>query len=323
MKKRISLLLVALSVLSMAGCAGAGETSVPDTSKPPKTQITSTAPAIPDDTVKVDYRLYEGAAPYASTYTQEETVSMTGYFIDDGKEHGAVVILPGGGFIHRSEPKEGEDIAALVLNEYNMNAIVVHYRLTPCYFKGIAYDAIRAVKLLRSMAEERNVNEDQIVLMGFSAGGQLAMVSQEHLEENLFGDLGDPYVADEIDLNYSGKVNLLCLNYPCYSISLESDTPNKKNAFLGAYNTAENRAAYTTWLNVKEDTCPVFLSQAKDDISVPIDYTYQLEAALKEKNIPLDVHYYEKGGHGYALGNNDETKTWTASLKEYMKAIFA
>ena len=52
---------------------------------------------------------------------------MNAYLLNDGAEHGAVIVFPGGGYSVKMMTYEGEDVA-LKFNELGFHAFVVDYR---------------------------------------------------------------------------------------------------------------------------------------------------------------------------------------------------
>ena len=72
-----------------------------------------------------------------------------------------------------------------------MAAFVLRYRLGPRYHHPIELgDAQRAIRTLRSRAAEWRLDPARIGIMGFSAGGHLAMTAS-----TMF-DAGDPHAVD-------------------------------------------------------------------------------------------------------------------------------
>ena len=125
---------------------------------------------------------------------QQENNFMTGkkpsiksYERNDGSFHDSVLIFPGGGYDHVSLQKEGEDIA-LALNSYNLNAYVLDYRVKPYKGNDFLRDAVWAKKTLRSNIAHRGNKDGKIALMGFSAGGHLALMETERWKEVFLGD---------------------------------------------------------------------------------------------------------------------------------------
>ena len=63
---------------------------------------------------------------------------------------------------------------AQALNDGGFHAFVLQYRVSPNRHPAPLLDASRAVRLVRSRAEEWGVRTDKVALLGFSAGGHLA-----------------------------------------------------------------------------------------------------------------------------------------------------
>ncbi len=97
----------------------------------------------------------------------------------DRKNGMAVVVAPGGGHSQLVIEKEGWQIADW-LNKNGIAAFVLKYRLAKA--KGSHYtvmgdefaDTARAVRMVRSHANEWGLDSKRIGFMGFSAGGELA-----------------------------------------------------------------------------------------------------------------------------------------------------
>lgn len=219
------------------------------------------------------------------------------YQVESDKPTKALIIFHGGGFMARSIPKESTDIAEYFAREHGYTCFVCYYRINTDY-RAIVSDGIRFVKHIRANAEKYNIDPDQICLVGFSAGGSLALMESQHYmdEEYLF--------SDELDA-VDGRPNYLCLCYP--GVSLMSKAKNK---YLKWEFTEELAQRYEHWRHIPDDMGPTFIAQAEDDVTTPIDGTYQVVEAMKEKGIDYEFHIFSHGDHGFALGNNEETVTW-------------
>src|SRR5512139_4039437 len=94
--------------------------------------------------------------------------------------HGAVVVLPGGGYgrkaVHEAEP------VALWLNSLGISAFVLDYRVAPYRNPIPLLDARRAIQLVRSKAVDWQVDPQRVGILGFSAGGHLASITGTHFE---------------------------------------------------------------------------------------------------------------------------------------------
>ena len=98
---------------------------------------------------------------------------ITSFPVEEGVEiKGAVLICPAGAFQFRSDQPEGIDVAE-ALRELGYQSFVVDYRLRPYTQQEGALDLARAVRFVRAHAQEYGIEEKDIAVMGFSAGGIL------------------------------------------------------------------------------------------------------------------------------------------------------
>src|SRR5207344_768761 len=122
----------------------------------------------------------------------------------------AVVICPGGSYARLASNHEGRQVASF-LNSMGIAAFVLRYRLGPRYHHPIELgDAQRAIRTLRSKAGEWRLDPARIGIMGFSAGGHLAMSASTHF------DAGISSAVDVIDRSGS-RPDFTVLGYPVIS----------------------------------------------------------------------------------------------------------
>jgi len=195
----------------------------------------------------------------------------------------AVLICAGGGYDHIAIVKEGYKTAQW-LNTLGVSAFVLKYRLNRT---EALTDAERALSLIRSKAKEFNINPNNIGIMGFSAGGHLALnlaIHYLHPEKKL---------NDKID-SISCKPDFMVLSYP------QADS------------LAESRF-------LTNNIPPTFIQHAADDKTVPVKTSIELFTNLHSLNVPVEIHVFEKGGHGYGLGIKNETNSqWPILCKNWM-----
>jgi acetyl esterase/lipase len=116
--------------------------------------------------------------------------SLTIYRPAKDKDTGtAVLICPGGGYWDLYWQLEGEEVAAW-LNSVGATGIILKYRVPrrPDEIKGEParrplQDAQRAVRLVRSKAGEWGIQPQQIGMVGFSAGGHLAIATATSFDQ--------------------------------------------------------------------------------------------------------------------------------------------
>ncbi len=80
---------------------------------------------------------------------------------------GAALICAGGAFQYRSDQYEGTPVAE-ALSERGYQSFVVDYRLRPYTQEEGALDLARAVRFVRSHAEDYGFHEEDIAVMGVS-----------------------------------------------------------------------------------------------------------------------------------------------------------
>lgn len=143
--------------------------------------------------------------------------TLTVFLPPAGKATGAaVVIAPGGGHAHLADVHEGYRVAE-ALAEQGVAGFVLKYRLakdraqagkSPYTVDGHALgDVQRALQLVRSRAGEWKLNAAAIGVLGFSAGGELAMLAGTRTVE------AQPAAADPID-RVTSRPSFVGLMYP-------------------------------------------------------------------------------------------------------------
>jgi acetyl esterase/lipase len=124
-------------------------------------------------------------SPVRYSYSLVSHPTLTVYLPPAGKANGtAVVICPGGGYLHLAWTHEGTDVARM-LNEMGITAFLLKYRLPNDETMadktiGPLQDAQRAIQLVRQRAGDWGVNPARVGIMGFSAGGHLASTAGTH-----------------------------------------------------------------------------------------------------------------------------------------------
>ncbi|MGV3756668.1 MAG: alpha/beta hydrolase [Verrucomicrobiota bacterium] len=189
------------------------------------------------------------------------------------KRSGAgVIVVPGGGFGRLADEHEGSD-ACEWLAKNGVVAFQLAYR-TPTNKHtepnaGPVQDTQKAVMEVRRLAAELGIDAKKIGVLGFSAGGQVALIAATN-EPKFSGASG------------SIKPDFLLLIYP-YQIY---DKTSK---------------ALRSEIKLEAILPPTFIAQAGDDTgSLPQGSTL-LYLDLINRKIPAEIHIYEKGGHGFGM----------------------
>src|SRR5262249_55739903 len=124
--------------------------------------------------------------------------TITVYRPPEEKNTGAAMLIcPGGGYWNLAWDLEGEEVAAW-LNSLGMTGIILKYRVPPrprqpveLPAPGALLDAQRAMRLVRSKANEWNLDPNRIGMVGFSAGGHLTTATATTFDEPAYEPLDD------------------------------------------------------------------------------------------------------------------------------------
>ena len=223
----------------------------------------------------------------------------------------SVIIFPGGGYEMISMGREGTEAAEYISEKLNMNAFVVKYRVAPNNYRAILSDALRAVRFVRYYAEQLHTDWNRIVVLGFSAGGHLAMMTAEHFD---YGKTGDDIDAE------SSRPDAVFLCYPVGSMVSTYTHKGSRTAFLGKEDTEENRIRFSAEKGLRVDMPPVFIIHSEDDRIVPIENSIETVKAMEETGLDISYRWYAEGGHGYGIaGIKWYGIDWPAMMEEWLK----
>jgi len=240
--------------------------------------------------------LWSGTAPGALGNADNDIPTITPYLPDPAKATGAaLVIFPGGGYGHLAT-HEGAGYAEW-LAENGIAGLVVKYRLGSNGYRHpvMLEDGLRAVRLARAQAPEWKIDPHRVGIIGSSAGGHLASTVLTHFDA---GKPGDP---DPVERE-SSRPDLGILCYAVISMDDSITHQGSKKNLLGDHPGAQEALFVSSEKQVKADTPPCFIWHTWEDKSVKVENALAFAEALRAKNIPFELHIYEKGGHGIGLG---------------------
>jgi acetyl esterase/lipase len=217
----------------------------------------------------------------------------------------AMIICPGGGYWDLYWELEGEEVAAW-LNSVGMTGIILKYRCPrrpgdargePA--PGPQLDAQRAVSLVRSRAAEWGIDPRRIGMVGFSAGGHLAIATAIGFARRKYEPI------DAID-QVSCRPDFAVM---CYS----------------GYLKAKDKNELAPGIHIPPDTPPVFLAHASDD---KISYGGSLSEnsaimymALKNAGIPAELHIYATGDHDFGVRQNEKLpSSWPGLCVRWLRS---
>ncbi len=239
---------------------------------------------------------------------------LTPFFPAKDKANGtAVVICPGGGYLHLSMDKEGYKIAEK-LNELGITAFVLKYRLPSDYIMvdktiGPLQDAQRAIQMVRQNAAKWGIDVTKVGIMGFSAGGHLAATEATHYTKAVIDN------PDKINL----RPDFAMLIYPVITMGPLTHQGSHDN-LLGKTPTQELVDLYSNEKQVNKYTPATFIIHAEDDDVVPVQNTLMFYDALQKAGVKAEMHIYQSGGHGFGLHNPRSHEDWFVDLTGWLQA---
>jgi acetyl esterase/lipase len=228
----------------------------------------------------------------------------------------AVLICPGGGYEVLAFDHEGIAIARW-LNDNGIAGIILKYRLPSDLIMtdksvGPLQDAQEAIRIIRRNASEWKINPREIGVIGFSAGGHLASTLSTHFTEKVY----------EVKDTTSARPDFSLLIYPVISFNTSFTHAGSRKNLIGD-NPSDNAVRhFSNELQITENTPPTFLVHSSDDKAVPVRNSIVYFEGLVSRNIPAEMHVFQKGGHGYGLSINKETQSaWPDLCLSWLKEI--
>jgi len=234
--------------------------------------------------------------------------SLKGRFYED-YNFPIMLICPGGGY-HVQAHHEGQPFAQLFAM-HGIAAAVLTYRVHPDPYPGAYADATRAIRILKSKANDYRLDSERVGIMGFSAGGHLA--STVATQPELYKDPQDD-LADAV----SARPHKLVLGYPVISFQ-EHAHQGSARAQLGENPEPAMLEQLSNQKQVSVNTPPTFLFHAADDKAVPVQNSLMFASACLEHEVPVELHVFPKGGHGMGMALEDPSlRIWTENLMNWM-----
>ncbi|NLZ03852.1 MAG: alpha/beta hydrolase [Phycisphaerae bacterium] len=261
--------------------------------------------------------LWPAGGPGAKGAADGDIPKLTIYLPDKDKATGAaIVICPGGGYGHLAMDHEGHQIAQW-LNSFGVAGFILQYRHRN---SGAGYghpaplqDVQRAIRTVRSGADRWSVKPDRIGVLGFSAGGHLASTAVTHFDDKVY----DP--RDEID-KAGARPDFGVLIYPVISFVEPFTHVGSRQNLLGADAGKELIEKFSNERQVTAQTPPCFLIHTWEDTGVPAENSVYFCLAMRKARVPVEMHLFARGPHGFGLGQKIEgTSAWPTLCQNWMK----
>ena len=221
------------------------------------------------------------------------------------KQNGtAMIICPGGGYWNLFWELEGEEVAAW-LNSLGVTGIVLKYRVPrrPGEVRGEPaagplLDAQRAVSLVRARAAEWGLEADRIGIIGFSAGGHLAVATATGFDQRKY---------EAID-----------------AIDQASCRPDFAIGCYSGFLKAKDKDEIHPTLHIPAGTPPIFLAHASDDTTAiggsNPDNSAIMYVALQRAGVPVELHIFANGNHDFGVRQDRKLATsWMELCAKWLR----
>ena len=233
---------------------------------------------------------------------QVATPTMTVYPPKGRNTGAAVVVFPGGGYNVLAMDLEGTE-ACDWLTAKGITCILLKYRV-PCEKSGpyrncltALQDAQRTVGLVRFHAAKWKIDPRRIGVMGFSAGGHMVVAMSTQFGQRLYPAVD---AADRTSCR------------PDFAIAL----------YPGHLAVPARNFALNPDVRVTPDTPPTFLLHARNDPIDPVENSLVYHAALKNADVPAELHVFDTGGHAFGLRpTHSPIDEWPRLVEQWLGTI--
>ena len=212
----------------------------------------------------------------------------------------AILCCPGGGYSLVAMNLEGNDMAAW-LNSQGYTLAVLKYRMPNGNDEVPLSDALQAMRIMRQHSEEWKISK--IGIMGASAGGHLASTAATHYTED-------------------SRPDFQVLFYPVISMQADITHRGSRENLIGKNPSEELVNKYSNELHVNAQTPPAFILHSSDDGGVPVENSIRYYQALVKNRVPVALHCYPIGGHGWGYRDSFPYKhEWKGELEKWLREL--
>jgi acetyl esterase/lipase len=213
----------------------------------------------------------------------------------------AIVFIHGGTF----DAGNKEDMADHAKRFADLGFVTasINYRLSLRFHHPAAInDATDAINWIKNNASTYGYNPNKIVLVGYSAGGTIALnVGLEEVNK----------VAAIIDVSGIADIGAL----------IQSGTIPGLKTDMDKYMQGEDPALASPLFQVNEKSPPVFIFHGDQDDTVPISQSIALTEKLKQYNVPVSLRVFPNAGHEIMLPVNSRYEQILSEINTIIMGI--
>lgn len=245
----------------------------------------------------------------------------------------SVIVCPGGSYHWLSHYNEGVNVGKW-LNANGITAFILFYRTaggheiamhTRRFFRGTRHpdmitDAQRAMQFIRDNAGKYNIDPEKIGIMGFSAGGHLALSTACFCDTNYLKQRGT-------DAPAGLRPAFVAAIYPVVTMTAPYAHKRSRRGLIGDNQVKDSEMldALSIEKHIPDNCPPVFFIHCTDDPVVPYQNSDMLDEALSQKGIPHLYIKYKKGKHGFGVSErrgSPECREWKKAFIDWLGALY-
>jgi acetyl esterase/lipase len=199
----------------------------------------------------------------------------------------ATIHFHGGGFARGNKESLSERVQPLASRGYV--AITAQYRLSgQAKWPALIEDAKAVIRWTRANASRLGIQPDRIAVVGYSAGGHLALFAAGTPDRKEFEGSGG-------NAGVSTKVAACIAYYPSTGISPRQDgTPH---ALMPAGSDAAAHQAASPTSYITSAFPPTVIFHGMEDVTIPVESSQQLFKQLRDAKVPSELHTFDGVPH--------------------------
>ncbi|GAB2987946.1 hypothetical protein GCM10027049_30220 [Mucilaginibacter puniceus] len=247
-----------------------------------------------------------------ATYHDNTSLTLDYYPAQRPGNRPCVVLIHGGSWSSGDSQQLPELNNYLAKTGYNVASI--NYRMAPKYQSPAPLDDVRAaLTYLRAHANELKIDTTNFVLLGRSAGAQIAMLAAYTLHDKAIKGVIDFYGPADMVWGYSKPANKLVM-----------DSQGVMERYLGGTykQVPQNYAASSPIEHVDKQSPPTLIIHGGNDVLVAYEHSNRLSKKLTENNIK---HYWLKlpwATHGFDYNlNGPGGQLSTYAVTRFLQAV--
>jgi acetyl esterase/lipase len=224
----------------------------------------------------------------------------------------AVIVFPGGGYNILAIDLEGSEICDWLASR-GITGVLLKYRAPTLkvgrYRESLQAleDAQRTLSLVRFHASEWHIDPKKIGVIGFSAGGHLVAATSTRFDKRSYPPTD---AADKVSCRPDFAIAL----YPGH---LSPWYPDDSKSW-----TDTKQLGLNPNITVTGNTPPTFLLQAQNDPVDDVRNSMAYSLALRNAKVPVELHLYAEGGHGFGIRRTKSPITeWPQLVEAWLRTI--